>query len=318
MKDDVDQTEMSYGRFEVSFLPDQSDESLLNELRRVASECGRHFLSGKVFEQYSGRISIATVRRRFGSWQAALARAGLRYGGPKLTEKLKTQPGRRLSGDDVIAEIKRVEALIARDVLTTSDFTAHASISLKVVRNRFGTWRNALKQAGTAQSNVAKKGWTNDECLANIALVWTYYGRQPLFREMSSPPSAMSGHLYKRRWGTWRNALRALVIAANARNADGNRISPCVSSADFDQHVAKSAIPRLDQEKGYVLPRLRFVVFQRDRFRCVICGRSPATHPNVVLHADHVTPLALGGNTTLENLQTLCSECNRGKGRFSQ
>jgi len=40
----------------------------------------------------------------------------------------------------------------------------------------------------------------------------------------------------------------------------------------------------------------------------------PAAHLSVVLHADHVTPVALGGKTVMENLQTLCGGCNLGKG----
>jgi 5-methylcytosine-specific restriction endonuclease McrA len=53
----------------------------------------------------------------------------------------------------------------------------------------------------------------------------------------------------------------------------------------------------------------------RDRFRCLACGRSPATHLNVELHADHILAVANDGKTTLENLQTLCQDCNLGKGR---
>ena len=302
--------------FEVNFLRDQSEESLLDELRRVANRCRRPFLSIRAFEQYSDSISAATVRRRFGSWQAALVKAGLPYGGPKLTEKMKTQTrGQRLSGDDVIAEMKRVQAVVARDVLTTSDFKSFATTSLRVVRRNFRTWTNALKQAGIAQSEDANKGWTNKECLDNIASVWTYYGRQPKFREMMFRPSEIRGPVYKRRWGTWRNALRAFVVVANACE-DEHDVSACVPPIDISQNATKRTAPHLNRAMGYVCPRLRFLVFQRDRFKCVVCGRSPATHLKVVLHADHVTPLASGGNTSLENLQTLCYECNMGKGRF--
>ena len=302
-------------RFEVKFLPDQSEKSLLDELRRIAEQCGRPFLSKGIFKQRSDRISVATVLRRFGSWQAALEKAGLAYGGPKLTERMMTQPGRRLSSDDVIAEMKRVHALVARDILTTSDFKALARISLKVVQGRFRTWTKALKQAGIAQSEAANKGWTNKECLENIGLVWSYYGRQPTFREMMSTPSAIRGHVYQWRWGTWRNALRAFVVAANADCEDVSGISTIVIPADVGQNGAKKAALRPDRDKD-VSPRLRFLVFQRDRFKCLVCGRSHATHLKVVLHADHVIPLASGGRTVLENLQTLCYECNMGKGRL--
>ena len=59
--------------------------------------------------------------------------------------------------------------------------------------------------------------------------------------------------------------------------------------------------------------RLRFLVLKRDNFKCCICGRSPATTSNLELHVDHIQPYSKGGETVLENLQTLCSDCNLGK-----
>jgi 5-methylcytosine-specific restriction endonuclease McrA len=53
---------------------------------------------------------------------------------------------------------------------------------------------------------------------------------------------------------------------------------------------------------------------QRDRLTCPACGASPAKENGVELHVDHFVPWSRGGETTLENLQTLCSRCNLGKG----
>jgi hypothetical protein len=52
---------------------------------------------------------------------------------------------------------------------------------------------------------------------------------------------------------------------------------------------------------------LRRAVFERDGGRCVECG---ATFD---LQYDHVLPVALGGATTVQNLQLLCADCNRRK-----
>lgn len=56
--------------------------------------------------------------------------------------------------------------------------------------------------------------------------------------------------------------------------------------------------------------RVRFEVFKRDRFTCQYCGRKA---PDVILHADHVTPRAAGGGDDILNLVTSCRECNLGK-----
>jgi len=57
----------------------------------------------------------------------------------------------------------------------------------------------------------------------------------------------------------------------------------------------------------------RWLLFDRDGFRCNYCGRSPLTDPEVMLVADHIHPKALGGPNTMANLITSCRECNGGK-----
>ena len=83
--------------------------------------------------------------------------------------------------------------------------------------------------------------------------------------------------------------------------------------------------PRPSQEtkikhrtKRQVGDRLRFKVMRRDYFKCIYCGRAPATDPEIKLHMDHIIPWSKGGETTFENLQTLCSVCNIGKGNLLQ
>ena len=56
-----------------------------------------------------------------------------------------------------------------------------------------------------------------------------------------------------------------------------------------------------------------YQVLKRDNFKCCACGASPAKDPAVELHIDHIIPWSRGGETTPENLQTLCSRCNLGK-----
>lgn len=56
--------------------------------------------------------------------------------------------------------------------------------------------------------------------------------------------------------------------------------------------------------------RLRFAVFDRDSFTCQYCGAQP---PEVVLVIDHITPVASGGATSIDNLVTACEPCNQGK-----
>lgn len=56
--------------------------------------------------------------------------------------------------------------------------------------------------------------------------------------------------------------------------------------------------------------KTRFEVFKRDGFSCQYCGATP---PAVVLHVDHVDPVANGGQNDMDNLVTACESCNQGK-----
>lgn len=60
--------------------------------------------------------------------------------------------------------------------------------------------------------------------------------------------------------------------------------------------------------------KTRFEVFKRDGFKCQYCGAHP---PSVLLHVDHIKPVAEGGRNDHDNLVTACEPCNLGKGARS-
>lgn len=64
-------------------------------------------------------------------------------------------------------------------------------------------------------------------------------------------------------------------------------------------------------ERGKVSNKLRFYIYQRDGYRCKRCGISDKY---AVLEVDHIIPIAKGGKSTADNLQTLCHKCNVEKG----
>lgn len=56
---------------------------------------------------------------------------------------------------------------------------------------------------------------------------------------------------------------------------------------------------------------LRYLVLSKGGKRCALCG---ATTKDRVLDVDHIIPRSHGGKNVEENLQVLCSKCNRSKG----
>lgn len=64
-------------------------------------------------------------------------------------------------------------------------------------------------------------------------------------------------------------------------------------------------------ERGRVSNEMRRKIYERDHYRCRCCGRS---QNEVDLEIDHIVPIAKGGKSTSDNLQTLCTDCNKRKG----
>ena len=81
-----------------------------------------------------------------------------------------------------------------------------------------------------------------------------------------------------------------------------------VYDAEFICKIKKTKPKR----KRTRIPRgLRHEVFKRDNYTCVECGARKSD--GATLHVDHKVPVSKGGTDELDNLQTLCSDCNLNK-----
>ena len=81
------------------------------------------------------------------------------------------------------------------------------------------------------------------------------------------------------------------------------------SSADVIFAEAERASMSTTKRKS-ISKKARFEVFKRDGFTCQYCGAHP---PAVILHLDHIHPVAQGGGNEDDNLVTACESCNQGK-----
>lgn len=63
-------------------------------------------------------------------------------------------------------------------------------------------------------------------------------------------------------------------------------------------------------------PAQREEIFERDNYRCVMCGKGQ--RDGVEIQADHIIPKDLGGKATIENGQTLCATHNFRKKNLKQ
>lgn len=69
-------------------------------------------------------------------------------------------------------------------------------------------------------------------------------------------------------------------------------------------------LPGKYNNRSRIRNSLRMRVLKRDKYRCQICGKTSRV---IQLEVDHIKPLSKDGKTTIDNLRTLCIECNNGR-----
>jgi hypothetical protein len=222
-------------------------------------------------------------------------------------ENLMTEEGAQFSLDpynrnipeeELLQDLKDVSAKIGSDKpLRQADYEMHGKYSVSVFIKRFGNWSVALNRA---EILISKNTLISEKSLfENLFEVWSSLGRQPRYSEIRKPLSRFHVKSYENRFGGFRTALEKFVEFANQK------------------HSGLSELPEVNSEKTKgsrnINLRLRFRVLQRDHFKCVLCGQSPAMTPGLKLEIDHIVPWSKGGLTIEENLRSLCMACNQGR-----
>jgi hypothetical protein len=302
--------------FKLDRLVEYSDGAILAEIRRVASIIPGGPLTVSIFFKHS-RVSRNTVTRRFGSWAKALEAAS-------LTERWSEQMGspgsvqariRKMSNDEVLCALRDLAERLGKANLTVGDVESNLPFGGGTLRRRWGTARKAFEAAGIGLTTHGRR-YSDEECFKNLFEVWTHYGRPPQYREMGLPPSTVGGKAYVLRFGTWNRALSSFVERVNV---DVSPEDALAQDAQLEVGPAMQdhsrGVDKRDAGDTREIPLgLRFRVLYRDRFKCVLCGDSPSINPVCVLHVDHIVPRSKGGRSVLENLRSLCSTCNVGRG----
>jgi len=285
-------------KFELQTLDEYSDEAILAELRRVEEALNGQRLTRERFNSL-GRVKSSTVCRHFGSWREALDKAGISE---------ESAPRQRvLSREDIIQALRSFAADHPNTSATLDAIAERLGVDSTTISGRFGKWKTLLSEVGIASVPLGRR-YTEEECVENILALWSHYGRQPRFDELKRHPSVVGPKAYILRWGGWRAALSAFVRKVNDTS------EPTVERRTAVAETENQSDPVLDTPAPRSIPlALRYKILCRDKFRCVICGASPAKDETVELHVDHIHPWSLKGKNIEENLRTLCLKCNLGK-----
>lgn len=299
-------------KFELNDWKNQlTDEEIIADIQETAKKLGNTYISISTYKTH-GKYSQCAIQAHFGTWKNALLLAGLRNERTPSEFKL-------ISDEEYFDDLRRVSQILKKNTVPYDDYKEYGKYAAEHIFKRFGKWNIALKNAGLEPTGFVKDKISEQECFDEIERMWRLLGRQPTSTDITkSGICKYSIDTFKRRFGGWRKALEAFIVYINTTD---NEYEPHPSDSITIANSTNNAVEQ--PSKIITLPKhrttrninthLRFQVLARDNFKCCACGASPAKDPSVELHVDHIIPWSNGGETVIDNLQTLCSKCNLGK-----
>jgi hypothetical protein len=292
-------------RFEINFLEEYSPESIIEEVRRIEKITKTGTITQQDIKKY-GRISISTIYKYFDRLADVAERAGLK-------------PNCRLgntSKEDIVKELERISKIIDNKRIMRAHIDQYSNISYWKIIKHFKSLGMAVRTAGLVPRKSTKHN--RDDLLTILIDLWNKTiekeGRRPYITDLKKFKFGISPDTFRRTFGSWKKALKKAYDYVNEKNiieeVPSDTQSKTIKSLHSKNKLNEQIKPSQFLERKPISIRKRFFVFKRDHFSCVLCGSSGM---GVKLELDHRVPISKGGSDDLDNLQTLCYECNRGK-----
>jgi hypothetical protein len=111
-----------------------SDEELIADLKRVSRDCDKKKITFRDYGRF-GKYHSTTLAARFGSWHAALEKAGL-----------EKSIDRNIPTEELFRNIVEVWGNLGRQPKTRDLSRKVSQFSSSTYADRFGSWRNALQK----------------------------------------------------------------------------------------------------------------------------------------------------------------------------
>ena len=213
----------------------------------------------------------------------------------------KVKPG-KLSKPEIIKSLKEFSSIKKLQPFTMREFDKweEKPIGSQSIGQIFGSWTEAMREAGLKSTKNLKKDPV--EMVEIFKDAWESYDAIPSGKQLDiylkSKSAPYTTRVYCHTFGSIGRLVERII-----KHQDGQIT---------DSELTAIYKPKFKREK--ISPKLRYDVLKRDGEKCVKCGNFPFDDNNVKLEVDHILPVTRGGKNNLENLQTLCFECNNGKG----
>lgn len=227
----------------------------------------------------------------------------------------------KIPRDKMMYELEKAAKIFNYTEFGWRDFSKVASISATSVKREFdGSWKKALlalrqhlnerKLDLLPRQSPPNRIHSGKDMFEELERIWSKLGHRPSRTEWESSMPRIHYNTYKQRFQGWQNACLKFI---EYKMGEGVGLVEAPAKIEAVEVVRKRKEVFQHSDARSISLKVRLTVLDRDKFRCVFCGRSPATDIGVKLHIDHRMPFSKGGRTALDNLQTLCHECNLGK-----
>lgn len=203
----------------------------------------------------------------------------------------------RITNDQMLSSVKEYAKNVNFRYFSTKEYNkwkGRTACSDTIIE-RFGSWKKVLTLLGIEGGR--EKKYTAEHLVDNLENIWKRLGYPPGKRQIGKLGLKISEHPYKIIWGSVRQACECLADFHEGRLSREKLLKGTILAC------ARRTIPL----------NIRWAVLKRDKYKCIKCGRSPSLDHKVEIEIDHIKPVARGGTNDIENLQTLCKDCNQGK-----
>lgn len=259
------------------------DAELIAEIKRLAAEIGDTPSTADMAER--GKYSRKVYYNNFDSWTAALKQAGMR---PKQANSV--------SKDELLSEIHRLAD--GDGPPASTDMNEDGEYSASTYHNNFGSWSEALIEAGyDPESNLKGHGIPKDALLDDIQRLGQILDRAPRVKDVIDK-GEFSPTAYYNNFGSWNAALSEAGFELNNATktvechiCGDTKDVPRYYARDFDkQFCSKDCCiqwrsERWQEDKN---PRWReYVDIDADAHKSVLYGPDwPETRENIVESQD--------------------------------
>jgi hypothetical protein len=193
-----------------------TESEVVNDLQAVAKKLGQNSLRIRHYSKKNGaKYTYPMVRSLVGSWNTALEKAGLETKmppDPKIKKRHTLEHPQLLESllEDIINVSKERKNLY----LLKREYEKYGKYNTATIRKRFGIWREIMRKARLQNKQ------STEEYMQNLLKVWDYYGKPPKFTEVKKPFSKYNAPSYIYRYGSWKNAIKAVVEYRNTMNSE--------------------------------------------------------------------------------------------------